>query len=111
MSKKAENLAEAFIVAPFVLLLAAAVLVPMSIYNGWAISVIWSMVAVPVFGADPLPISACIGLYVLVNILKQTHPRMYKGHESETWKEMLTLLLAPLLSILIAWSAMQFYTP
>jgi hypothetical protein len=107
--KIAENIASNILAIPVFIVLFVPFVVALSIYSGWAISTAWGMVAVPIFGARELPISAAIAVYMLVNMLKPTHPRQYKDIKEDFGKNMALSLAAPLLALAIIWCSMRFY--
>ncbi len=108
MSKKSEDLFVKILSLPLAVAMASVVIIPITLYNGWALSVVWGMVAVPVLGLEPLTISHCVGIAALAGMVKT--PRIkQKAHEDDTWNYAIGLLLSPLFSIAIAWCAMQFY--
>jgi hypothetical protein len=108
MSKKSENILGYIIAAPLAVVIFTVVAVPLAIYNGWALSVVWGMVAVPVFGAAPLHISQAVGVAALVGMFRALRVKQ-KNHEDDHASVLLAYALAPPLSIAIAWCAMQFY--
>ena len=80
----------------------------MYLYEGWAVSVVWRLVAVPVWELDPLSIPAAIGAVVLARMLTRSRIYRWKGHE-EDWTVLVAHLLIPILSVATAWIAMSFY--
>jgi hypothetical protein len=87
--------------------------IPLTIYRGWALTVLWGWFIAPLFGLPPLTIPFGIGLSLVVGFLT-AH---YKGEElrddeKEWWESALGALLhgliLPTFTLAVGWIVQMF---
>jgi len=78
--------------------------VTMSIYCGWAFSVIWGWFMVPVFGLPRLSIAAAIGISTMLSMTRLSSQSNKDSH----WKLLAYYFVIVTVSLLVAWIAHLF---
>lgn len=88
------------------------VAIPLTIYRGWALTILWGWFAVPLFEVPELSIPFGIGLSLLVGFLT-THYEEPPDREGKEWWEPLLgqtfhALFLPTFALLVGWVVVQF---
>lgn len=86
--------------------------VPLTIYRGWVLSVLWGWFVGPLFGAPPLTIPFAIGLSLIVGFLTSHYRREPKVESNEWWEPMAEqtawAALHPTIALGFGWVVAQF---
>jgi phosphatidylglycerophosphate synthase len=87
--------------------------IPLTVYRGWALSVLWGWFVVPLFGAPPLSIPYAIGLSLLVGFLTTHYDgSIAREKDREWWESMLGGvvygIIGPSFALLVGWIVVQF---
>lgn len=79
--------------------------IPLAIWNGYALMVLWGWFVVPLFDLPPLTIAQAIGLSVLVGFL--THQRIESKEDEKPVEDTISAVLfasvKPAMALLIGW--------
>lgn len=88
-----------------------AVLVPIAIWRGYVLSILWAWFMVPTFGLPALSLAAAIGVAMVISFLTYQHSNCQEKEQSFGDKLTNTFGVAfiyPLLSLGMGWVVLQF---
>lgn len=105
MDKAKESFIVGLLAAPMILMVVVAIIVPLALYNGWALHLCWNWLMPQTFGLPPLSIGTSIGIVTVAGLIHRS------GHGSSskdktTGEKCATIagyLVSPLIAILIVW--------
>ncbi len=91
--------------------LGLVLLVALSIFGGWVLSILWGWFMVPIFGLVALKLSEAIGLSLVVGALAKSHvPDRNEGESLFAWMldRLFEYVLYGLLLLLTGWVVQHF---
>lgn len=83
-----------------------ALIVLLTIEQGWAISTLWGWFLVPL-GLPEIGIAMAIGVAATASAIKSRALRN-KSDKSDAWKDIVAIALQPLVCVTVGWIAKQF---
>ena len=82
--------------------------VPIILLRSWVLTILWGWFMCPYFGLEPLTMPYAIGIALVIGMLTQSASELKDQYKEEAWKRMVGLALAPFVTLLIGWIALQF---
>lgn len=99
---------ESTVTKVFALIGIIAIVPVLIVFGGWALSVVWGWVAVPIFGLPVLSVSHGVAVSALASMLRSRQPEPKKPDESElehTFRLLFGCIIGVFIAMLIAWCA------
>ena len=88
--------------------IAIAVVIPLVIFRGWVLSILWGWFIVPSFGLPPLSIAAAIGLSLLTGYLTADFASIKKEYKEDPHKNLMRSICISVITLLMGYIVKLF---